>query len=120
MPVRASLHKEANASRAAIFAAHHELLDDPDLIEMTQSMINKGKSVEYGWQHACTMYAEQLEGLKNSLLVKLINSSVIDESKLRREGVGAIVPIKENLVHLLVGLNADQYATQMHTQIANS
>ena len=53
------------------------------------------------------------------LRVKLINSSIIDESKLKREGVDAIVPIRENLVHLLVGLNADQYAAEIHTQIAN-
>jgi PTS system glucose-specific IIC component len=52
------------------------------------------------------------------LRVKLINSSVIDESKLKREGVDAIVPIKKNLVHLLVGLNAGQYAAEMSAQIA--
>ena len=71
--LRVSLHKEANASKAAIFAAHRELLDDPDLIETTRSMIDKGKSAEYGWQHAYTMYAKQLEGLKNKLLAERAN-----------------------------------------------
>ncbi len=71
--LRASLHKQANTSKAAIFAVHRELLDDPDLIDIARSMIDKGKSAEYGWQHAYTMYARQLEGLKNNLLAERAN-----------------------------------------------
>ncbi|MEA3419265.1 MAG: phosphoenolpyruvate--protein phosphotransferase [Campylobacterota bacterium] len=71
--LRAFLHKQANPSKAAIFAAHREVLDDPDLIDITRSMIDKGKSAEYGWQHAYTMYAKQLEGLQNNLLAERAN-----------------------------------------------
>ncbi|MEA3456586.1 MAG: phosphoenolpyruvate--protein phosphotransferase [Campylobacterota bacterium] len=68
-----SMHKQTNASKAAIFAAHRELLDDPDLIEISRSMIDKGKSAEYGWQHAFNLYAKQLAGLQNKLLAERAN-----------------------------------------------
>ena len=68
-----SMHKQTNASKAAIFAAHRELLDDPDLIEIARSMIDKGKSAEYGWQHAFNLYAKQLANLQNKLLAERAN-----------------------------------------------
>ncbi len=71
--LRASLEKESNASKAAIFSAHLELLDDPELIDIARSMIDKGKSAEYGWEHAYTLYAKKLEGLKNNILAERAN-----------------------------------------------
>ena len=68
-----SMHKQTNASKAAIFAAHRELLDDPDLIEIARSMIDKGKSAEYGCQHAFDLYAKQLSSLQNKLLAERAN-----------------------------------------------
>ena len=68
-----SMHKQTNASKAAIFAAHRELLDDPDLIKIARSMIDKGKSAEYGWQHAFNLYAKQLSNLQNKLLAERAN-----------------------------------------------
>lgn len=68
-----SMHKQVNASKAAIFTAHYELLDDPELIEITHSMIDKGKSAEFGWHHAFTLYAKQLSGLENKLLAERAN-----------------------------------------------
>ena len=71
--LKASLHKDSNASHEEILAAHLELLDDPDMIGMARSMIDQGKSAEYGWQQAYTMYAKQLEGLENTLLAERAN-----------------------------------------------
>lgn len=68
-----SMHKQTNASKAAIFAAHRELLDDPDLIDIARSMIDKGKSAEYGWHHAYSLYAKQLANLQNKLLAERAN-----------------------------------------------
>jgi phosphocarrier protein FPr len=68
-----SMNKQTNTSKAAIFAAHRELLDDPDLIEIARSMIDKGKSAEYGWQHAFNLYAKQLSNLQNKLLAERAN-----------------------------------------------
>jgi len=71
--LQANLHLQADPSQAAIFAAHREILDDPDLIDMARSMTAKGKSAEYGWQKAFTTYAEQLAGLQNEVLAGRAN-----------------------------------------------
>ncbi len=52
------------------------------------------------------------------LRLKLKESSVIDKEVLKREGVEAVVQIDDHLIHLLTGLNADQYAAEMSAQIA--
>ncbi len=44
----------------------------------------------------------------------------IDETSLKEKGVAAVVRIEDNLFHLLVGLNADQYAAEMSGQIAGN
>ena len=41
--LRAQLHAKADPAKAAIFAAHEELLDDPDLLEIAESAIAKGQ-----------------------------------------------------------------------------
>ncbi len=46
------------------------------------------------------------------------DSKAIDETSLKEKGVAAVVRIDDNLFHLLVGLNADQYAAEMSGQIA--
>lgn len=66
--LQAQLHAQADPAKAAIFAAHQELLEDPDLVEVAESAIAKGKSAEYGWQQAYTGQALQLEALPNELL----------------------------------------------------
>ncbi len=71
--LQANLHKQADPSKAAIFAAHREILDDPDLMDMTRSLTAKGKSAEYAWQHAYTSYAEQLAALQNEILAGRAN-----------------------------------------------
>ena len=52
------------------------------------------------------------------LRIRIKNSSAIDEALLKEKGVGALVSIDDTLVHLLTGLNADQYAAEMTGQIA--
>lgn len=42
----------------------------------------------------------------------------IDESALLEEGIGSIVRLPGRTVHLLAGLNADQYAAEMQGQMA--
>ena len=41
--LRAQLHAKADPAKAAIFAAHEELLSDPDLLEIVESAIAKGQ-----------------------------------------------------------------------------
>jgi multiphosphoryl transfer protein len=68
--LEARLQAEADPDKAAIFAAHQELLDDPDLLDLAGSAINKGRSAEYAWHRAYTRYADQLAGLSNQLLAQ--------------------------------------------------
>jgi multiphosphoryl transfer protein len=68
--LEARLQAEADPDKAAIFAAHQELLDDPDLLDRATSAIDKGRSAEYAWHRAYTAYADQLAGLTNALLAQ--------------------------------------------------
>lgn len=68
-----NLHMQSNPAKAAIFAAHREILDDPDLLDIAKSLIAKGKSAEYSWQRAFSTYAGQLENLRNELLRERAN-----------------------------------------------
>ena len=71
--LRAQLHAKADPAKAAIFAAHEELLSDPDLLEIAESAIAKGKSAAFGWKKAVTTHADRLAGLRNQLLAQRAN-----------------------------------------------
>lgn len=63
----------ADAGKAAIFAAHQELMDDPDVLDMTESAIAKGKSAAFAWHAAITVQADRLAGMSNELLAGRAN-----------------------------------------------
>jgi phosphocarrier protein FPr len=71
--LRAQLHARADPAKAAIFAAHEELLSDPDLLEIAESAIAKGKSAAFGWKRAVTTHADRLAGMRNELLAQRAN-----------------------------------------------
>ncbi len=71
--LRAQLHGHKEQAKAAIFAAHSELLGDPDLIEIATSVIAKGKSAAFAWKNAVKAHAERLAGLRNQLLAQRAN-----------------------------------------------
>lgn len=62
------LNSSGDAARSGIFGAHLELLDDPDLLELAESAIAKGKSAAYAWKEAFTAHADRLAGMANELL----------------------------------------------------
>jgi multiphosphoryl transfer protein len=64
------LKQDADADKAAIFAAHREILRDPDLLDIASSAIDKGKSAAFAWRRAYTTYADRLAGMKNELLAQ--------------------------------------------------
>ncbi len=68
--LRAKVHGQGNPSKAAIFAAHQELLEDPELLDIAGSAIDKGKSAAFAWQKAYTTMADQLSQLKNPMLAQ--------------------------------------------------
>jgi phosphoenolpyruvate-protein phosphotransferase len=71
--LRAQLHGHKEQAKAAIFAAHSELLEDPDLIEIANSAIAKGKSAAFAWKNAVKTHADRLAGLRNQLLAQRAN-----------------------------------------------
>jgi phosphocarrier protein FPr len=67
------LHGESDPAKAAIFAAHLEMLDDPELTEDAASAISHGTSAAYAWQQAYTAQVRRLAGLKNKFLAARAN-----------------------------------------------
>jgi PTS system glucose-specific IIC component len=58
------------------------------------------------------------ECAETRLRVVLRDPTSMDETVLTTAGVEAIVRLPANVIHLLVGLNADQYAAEMRGQLA--
>jgi phosphocarrier protein FPr len=71
--LQAQLHSTADPAKAAIFAAHEELLDDPDFLEIANSAIAKGKSAAFAWKNATELHAQRLASLRNELLAQRAN-----------------------------------------------
>jgi phosphocarrier protein FPr len=71
--LKEKLETSGSLERAAIFNAHLELLDDPEMIETAESLINKGKSAAFAWHSSYTSHSERLESLKNQLLAARAN-----------------------------------------------
>lgn len=67
------MRRQADAGKAAIFAAHQELLEDPELLESTQQGIEAGQSAAFAWEAAFTQQAETLQKLNNELLAARAN-----------------------------------------------
>lgn len=82
-----------DADRAGIFGAHLELLEDPDLLELADSAIAKGKSAAFAWKQAYSAYADRLAAMKNELLAARATD-------LRDVG-------RRTLAHLLGGAQTD-------------
>ena len=66
--LRARLTAEADADRAAIFAAHQELLEDPAVLDDAAARIRAGASAAFAWQQAYTAQGDRLLQLRNPLL----------------------------------------------------
>ena len=62
------LKQKNSADKAAIFAAHREILDDPDLTQASFANIEKGDSAAFAWQKAYQEQARRLSGLGSALL----------------------------------------------------
>lgn len=52
------------------------------------------------------------------LRVEVADDSQVDETALRASGVQGVMHLPDHLLHLLVGLNADQYAEEMNKQLS--
>lgn len=61
------MRKEIGAEKAAIFAAHRGLLEDPDLLKTAFGKIRSGSAAAIAWQNTVTAYVAQLQALKSEL-----------------------------------------------------
>jgi phosphocarrier protein FPr len=66
--LQVQLHGQADADKAAIFAAHQEVLDDPEIRTSVRSAILKGKSAAFAWQQTVNSQATQMAAMQNPLL----------------------------------------------------
>jgi phosphocarrier protein FPr len=71
--LRDAMRRRADADKAAIFAAHQELLEDPELIEGARRLMREGKSAAFAWRNSFTEQAANLAGLDNELLAGRAN-----------------------------------------------
>ncbi len=68
--VREELVKETDGLRAAIAAAHAELLDDPGLIEAAEMELAAGRSAEWAWTRVCSEQAGILAALPDARMAE--------------------------------------------------
>jgi PTS system glucose-specific IIC component len=54
------------------------------------------------------------------LRIVVRDGGTVEESALRAEGIAAVVRLEGGVLHLLAGLNADQYAAEMRGQLATA
>jgi len=112
--LRASLHAKADPAKAAIFAAHMELLDDPDFLEIANSAIAKGKSAAFAWKKATELHADRLAALRNELLAQRANDvrDVGQRVLLHLTGIKSVPPMyPERSVLIAEDLTASDAAT---------
>lgn len=91
--LQAELHAKGDPKKAAIFAAHQELLADPDLLDIAESAIAKGKGAAFAWQSAYGTHAERLAKLKNEIMA----GRAADLRDVGRRVLGIIIgkPVEE-------------------------
>jgi phosphocarrier protein FPr len=65
--MRARMTTETDADRAAIFAAHQELLEDPEVLDDAAEHIRNGATAAFAWREAYAAQADRLASLANPL-----------------------------------------------------
>jgi multiphosphoryl transfer protein len=66
--LQARLDAQSDADRIGIFAAHQELLEDPELLDEAAERIRTGATAAYAWRQAYTRQADRVLALRNELL----------------------------------------------------
>ena len=67
------LRRKSDTGKAAIFAAHTEILEDPELLGAAEEGIKRGESAAYAWKEAYSDQAATLAKLGNELLAGRAN-----------------------------------------------
>ncbi len=94
--LRERLTAEGEGERAEIFAAHAELLEDPDLLDAADAELRAGNSAAWSWRAAFTAQADRVLALKNPLLsaraadLRDVGRRVLAQLVGRDDALGAI------------------------------
>ncbi len=82
--IEQQLTKDASPTKAAIFAAHREMLNDPDLVDNAHAKILQGYSAAFAWKESFTEQANRLSSLKQKMLAaRAIDVRDVGERVLR-------------------------------------
>jgi phosphocarrier protein FPr len=93
----AQVKTKTDASQAAIFAAHQELLEDPDLIDRAVKEIETGASAAFAWDQTILFHANRLAHLNNELMANRAN----DLRDVGRRVLRILVGKTEAVAHFL-------------------
>ena len=63
---------------------------------------------------------QRVDACAETRLRVVTTNGALDEAALKAAGVEAIVKLPDHVLHLLTGLNADQYAAEMRGQLAKN
>jgi phosphocarrier protein FPr len=87
---------KADTSKAAIFAAHIEILTDGEVLEEVISQIRNQNSAAYSWDNVLERKAIELESLKNELIAARAN----DIRDIKKRVLAKILGIETEKIHL--------------------
>ena len=102
--------EQVSPVKASLAAGIHSTLRDPDAARRANHYIaalgGKGNIVRVD---ACA---------ETRLRLVVRDEGLVKEGELKAEGIAAVVKVDSQTMHLLAGLNADQYAAEMRAQLA--
>lgn len=84
----------SDRSKAQIMDVHLALLEDPDLILLTEALLAKGKSAAFAWQEAYAACSARLERLDNQVL----RQRAVDMRDVGRRVLGLLTGTDEQKV----------------------
>ncbi len=85
-----SFHKN-DPEKAAIFIAHFQLLEDPELMELVEEKVTAGKSAQFAWKESYEAQANELLGLSSEVLAGRAND---------------LLDVGKRVLHILLGVEA--------------
>lgn len=84
----AEAERRGLADQAGIYAAHHALAEDPEMLAQAQTLIAAGKSAAYAWRAAAQAQCEALIATGNPLLASRANDLRDVERQVLRKLAG--------------------------------
>lgn len=71
--LRDQVKNSLDSSRSAIFSAHQELLEDPDILSEVEQKLAQNKTAAFAWNSTILDHADRLANLSNELLANRAN-----------------------------------------------